>query len=564
MAHHRSAMSASMQPLIIVLLAPLTCLAACGNRPIASTPLGQVLGSTLTTLDGKNFSAFRGIRYAKAPVADFRFKPPSPVDAWDGILNATVDGPWCPQAEKPNGSEDCLFLNVYTSQLPDKRDSPKKPVLIFFHPGAFYSMRATSDLFGPEYLMDEDIVLLTANYRLGALGFLSTGDSIMPGNYGLKDQVEVLRWVQKNIAAFGGDPENVTICGYSAGSYSVLLHMLSTMSKGLFHRAIAMSGGVQSVVLHDPLGQAKKQAQLLNCPDNSSKEIYNCLKEKDAQEIADSITGFYEFVYDPILIYKATIEKDYGNGAERFLTEDPTKQFLSGNFTHVPLMTGSTKDDFSWKALQVLANDSAAEEMTEHYEKIYPISFLYERNTESSHTISKNLRSFYLHDHPIANKTRNELGELYADSITIFPVHRSARILSKINTFPVYYYQFTYQGRYSWVDAPGTTTPYGVVHHDDLIYLFYISTLFPFFNKDDPEYVTVKRMTKMWSNFAKSGNPTSEKDDTVTVDWKPLTASQKQYMEIGSQLTMKKGLYYYDRMSEWSKLFPLPCVSAHK
>nr|AHJ81337.1 carboxylesterase [Locusta migratoria] len=570
MAHQGGAMSDPRQPfvlLLVLLLAPLSCLASCDctSRPVVSTPLGLVRGSIMTTIDGKNFSAFRGIPYAKPPVAERRFKPPSPVEPWNGILDATVDGPWCPQAEKSGGSEDCLFLNVYTSQLSGGRGNPKTPVLVVFHPGAFYSMGGTSDQFGPQYLMNEDIVMVIPNYRLGALGYLSTGDSIMRGNYGFKDQAEVLRWVNKNIAVFGGDPENVTICGYGAGSSSVLLHMLSTMSKGLFHRAIAMSGGVQSIVLKNPLEQAKKTARLLNCSDDSSQEIYNCLKNKDAQEIADSTTGFFEFGSNPILISKATVENDHGDGGERFLTQDPTKQFLSGNFTHVPLMIGTTKDEFSWKALEILANNSAAEEMSKNFREIFPICFLYEdEETSHSHKISTSLRSFYLHDQSITNNTRNQLGNLFADSITNFPVFRPALILSKISKFPVYYYQFTYQGRYSWIHAPGTTTPYGVVHRDDLIYLFYISTRFPFFNKDDPEYMTVKRMTKMWSNFVKTGNPTSEKDDTINCDWKPLTSSHKQYMEIGSQLTMRKGLYYHDRMSEWSKLFPLSCDSVHQ
>ena len=126
------------------------------------------------------------------------------------------------------------------------------------------------------------------------LGFLSTGDELAPGNLGLKDQVEALRWVKKNIASFGGNPNCVTITGYSAGAWSVSLHLLSPMSKGLFHRAISMSG---SSVYQTPLqrGQknlAVKQAKLLNCPTDSTANILACLNTKTAQQIGDSLPGF--------------------------------------------------------------------------------------------------------------------------------------------------------------------------------------------------------------------------------------------------------------------------------
>ncbi|XP_047106120.1 esterase E4-like [Schistocerca piceifrons] len=547
----------------VALLAPARCASKGGGaseqrEPQVQTALGRLRGSVMTSLDGRNILAFRGVRYALPPVGELRFKPPSPPQPWNDVINATQDGARCPNAQSANdSSEDCLFLNVYTTKLPEGRQNTGRPVLVFFHPGGFYSMRGSSDLFGPHYLMDEDIVLVTVNYRLGALGFLSTGDSVLPGNNGFKDQVQALRWVQQNIAFFGGDPNSVTISGYSAGSASVYLHMVSPMSKGLFHKAIAMSGAVQNVVVKDPLQQAKRQARLLSCPDGTSEEIVNCLRGKDAQEIAETLRGLAEWGWDPIRVFGAVVEDDYQNEAERFLTADPTEQFLSGNFTHIPLITGTTKDEFSWKALQILRNTSWAEDMSENYERVFPISFMYERNTPRSRQISRELKTFYLGTEPITNNSRIGLGQLYADAIEIFPVDRIAKIISRSNTSPVYYYQFTYQGRYSWVYIPGTLTPYGVVHHDDLIYLFYISVLFPPFTSTDPEYTTVKKMTKMWSNFVKTGNPTSERNDFVNVEWQNLTTSRQVYLEIGSQLTMKNGLYYQDRMSLWDSLFPL-------
>lgn len=154
-----------------------------------------------------------------------------PVKPWNGTLDAIRDPPKCPQPviSAAEISEDCLRLNVYTKNISSLAN---KPVIVFIHPGGFYENSGRSDEFGPQYLIQRDIVLVTINYRLAALGFMSTGTKEAPGNNGLKDQVVALRWVKAHIQSFGGDPNSVTLLGYSAGGISVTLHMVSPMSKG--------------------------------------------------------------------------------------------------------------------------------------------------------------------------------------------------------------------------------------------------------------------------------------------------------------------------------------------
>lgn len=201
---------------------------------------------------------------------------------WNETFDATEDGPICVQHTflfPDDMSEDCLRLNVYT-----KSTSPvkKRPVIVYFHPGGFYELSSQSkSVAGPEYFGDRNIVLVTANYRLGILGFLSTGTKEAPGNNGLKDQVEVLRWIQNNIDRFGGDPNSVTLMGYSAGAMSVTLHLVSPMSRGLFHRAIIMSGAATSqwTIPNNQLYLAKKQARLLKCSDESIESIMECFRK---------------------------------------------------------------------------------------------------------------------------------------------------------------------------------------------------------------------------------------------------------------------------------------------
>lgn len=527
------------------------------ENPKVTTPLGDVEGSIIESLLGKSIYSFRGIRYAKAPTGDLRFQPPVPVEKWTGVYNATTDGPVCPQPVLRPISEDCLSLSVYTTELPSKHHNPKRPVLFFIHAGGFYGLSSLSYWAGPQYFTDQDVVLVVINYRLGSLGYMSTGDKWAPGNNGMKDQVVALKWVKKNIAAFGGDPNLVTIVGYSAGATSVTTHLLSPMSRGLFHRAIAMSASIfgQWPIGNQQLKLAQKQARLVGCPDDTSEKIVTCLKTKSAEELGESLRGFAEYRIDPVLLWTPVVEPDFGQ--ERFLTEHPLRSVLRGNFAKVPILAGITDKEFSYIETEVFADPKLLEEMDKDFDRVAPIAFVYERNTTRSRSISSELRKAFLRTGPLTDSDRKGIGYLYADGLVGFGVHRGVKLLSTKNTECTYYYKFSYQGRYSHINLPNSTKPYGVVHHDDLIYFFYISPLFPKFNVTDPEYTMVKKLTTMWTNFATTGNPTPHRSELLdNAHWVPYTPEKREYMDIGSQLNMKQNLYE-ERYSVWEKLFPL-------
>ena len=527
------------------------------NNPKVSTSLGEIQGSLLETILGKPIYSFRGIRYAKPPVGELRFQPPIPVEKWTDTYDATKDGPMCPQPFLTPISEDCLTLNVYTTHLPTPRHNPRRAVIVFIHPGGFYGLTGASNWAGPQYFLDHDIVMVTINYRLGSLGFMSTGDKLAPGNNGLKDQVVALKWIQQNIASFGGNPNLVTISGYSAGGVSVTTHLISPMSKGLFRRAIAMSDTIfaQWPIGHHQFNLAQKQARFVGCPDDTSENIVNCLKTKTAEEIVETLGKFAEYRFDPVLVWTPVIELDFGQ--ERFLTEHPIKTVLKGNFAKVPIMTGITTEEFSYFSGGVVNNPQLLKEMDEEFDRVAPIAFVYERNTTKSKLISKELRKEFLGVGPLDSSSEKGLGYLYADGLVGFGVNRGVKLLSAKNTEYTYYYKFTYPGRFSFYTLPNTTIPYGVVHHDDLIYLFYISARFPKLNVTDPEYTMVKKLTTLLTNFAYTGNPTPHVD--VNLDrsqWIPFTSENNNYMDIGTTLEMKENLYQ-DRYAVWERLFPL-------
>nr|CAI5851521.1 unnamed protein product [Callosobruchus analis] len=372
-------------------------------------------------------------------------------------------------------------------------------------------------------MMDQEIVLVTFNYRLGALGFLSTGDKEAPGNNGLKDQVEAMKWVKSNIQYFGGDPNSVTLVGQSSGAWSVILHMVSPMSTDLFDRAVAMSGSPLGPwqIPHNQLDVAKKQAKFVGCPDDTSANIVKCLKTKPFNELGQSLPKFKEFLDDPIMIWSPIIETDQGQ--PRFLTAHPINLITNGQFKKVPLMIGQTKDEFGHRAFAIIKNETAMKELSTNWEKLAPVAFGYERNTEQSKIVSKAIKAFYVQDKPLEKSYLTNIAQII-------------------------FFCFS-----------------GIVHFDDLIYLFQNDKLFPAFKETTPiEIEMVTKLTTLMYNFAKTGNPIPTPSENLdNVKWEPFTVKDQRYMEIGNKMSMHERLHE-KRFSEWEKLYPLSIYTKNK
>ncbi|KAF5277167.1 hypothetical protein FQR65_LT03873 [Abscondita terminalis] len=523
-----------------------------------STQQGLVQGITQRTLGGDLIHSFIGMRYVEAPIGDLRFQPPVPVKKWTGVYSATTVKPACPQPANFPTDEDCLFINVHTPKvIPSHKKNPKYPVIVYIHPGSFTTLSGNSDYVGPQYLLDRDVVLVTFNYRLAALGFLSTGDKFAPGNNGLKDQVEALRWVKNNIAVFGGDPDCVTLAGYSVGGVSASVHLVSPMSKGLFHRAIIMSGSAygNAIIKSNQLDLTKKQAQIVGCPNDDVENMMNCLKNVSANLLGNSLEQFRVFGNDPQFFWQFVLEPDFGQ--ERFLIEDPLLSIQKGQAVDVPIMTGISRDELISLAYSTVTNETALEIFNRDMYKIFPYSFYYDPSSSNADHITDELKKFYFNGEPVNQKSLEPLGELYSDALAGFAIWRGARLLSQHLRSNVYYYAFTYEGRYSNFPTSAGSKKY-VVHFDDQLYVFWNSLAFPRFNKTDPEAVIVKKLTTLYANFAYSGNPTpkrSKKLDRVT--WEPHTGENKKYLDIGRRLEMKSDLYP-QRYAKFESLFPLP------
>jgi len=295
------------------------------DAPVVTTSDGAVRGAAAGTVN-----EFLGLPYAAPPTGNLRWRAPQPAAAWTGVRDATTFGPSCPQAPSPFAppgpfSEDCLYLNVYT---PAARSSfGGRPVLVWIHGGGL-EQDGARDYDGTKLAAD-GVVVVTINYRLGALGFLAhpaLASHGAAGNYGLMDQQAALRWVQRNIARFGGDPGNVTIAGQSAGGLSVLAQMVSPGARGLFQRAIVQSGTF--ALNQRPLAVAEAAgetfATAVGCADQSAA----CLR---SAPVSDLVANFG--VEIPGVVDGAVLTQSIGTALAR------------GQFARVPVINGITHDE---------------------------------------------------------------------------------------------------------------------------------------------------------------------------------------------------------------------------
>lgn len=299
----------------------------------------------------------------------------------------TNEGNECPQ---PGGhyNEDCLYLNVYTKSL---EPTELRPVIVFIHYGGLYIGDSS---FGADYLLEKDVVLVTFNYRLAFFGFTSTGTSDdVTSNAGFKDQVLALKWVRDHIVYFGGDKNCVTLMGISAGGMSVELHLVSKMSRGLFHRVVQMSGGIlpQTELPTEQNHLVERLGKLLNC--DAKLRAIDCMKNATAKAIADNLRKIFDFGYDhPVYPWLPIIESKSTDVNAAFLQENPFKLFARGEFAKVPILLSHTKLEAALLGIYFEKHQDDLLEFLLDFQRIGPICLMYKRNE----TINDEFQKYYI------------------------------------------------------------------------------------------------------------------------------------------------------------------------
>ncbi|XP_072039270.1 acetylcholinesterase-like [Amphiura filiformis] len=315
-------------------------------QPIVEVEQGLLMGKTVMFSEheyiniDREIDVYEGVPFAEPPV---RFEHPVKKTTWDGTYNATYLRPSCYQEsltvvkDQLEVSEDCLYLNIYVPH-----GISDAAVMVWIHGGSFTSgSGAQSDYNGEPLTSVGEVILVNINYRLSTFGYLTTGDSILPGNYGMVDQVEALKWVQANIHAFGGNKDKVTIFGESAGSASVSYQLLSKLSTGLFKQAIMESGAAVSpwALQESSLGReiAFKMGAELGCTVTDTTQLRQCLRDATTKELYDAgaASGFIS----------APCIDDY------FLDDYPLNLIQRQEFQRTTLMLGTNADEGTFMVL---------------------------------------------------------------------------------------------------------------------------------------------------------------------------------------------------------------------
>ncbi|CAH0586809.1 unnamed protein product [Chrysodeixis includens] len=504
---------------------------------------GWLSGEQLKTApEGTPYFSFKGIPYAAPPVGKLRFKAPEPPLPWEGIRKATEHGPRCPQVdvftqEKIVNDEDCLNLNVYS---PDIAPATPWPVLLFIHGGGFKGGSGNQDRYTPDFLMSHGIILVTINYRVDALGFLCLDTKEVPGNAGLKDQVAALRWVKDNIASFGGDPKNVTVSGESAGGASTCYHLLSPMSKGLFKKAISMSGvpycdwGTPFV----PRRRAFLFGKQLGLNTKDPQELLDFLQNLPVEQLLENNPavlsfedhnnhGYKQFHFTPV------VEKDFGG--EHFLTVHPRQALKDKNINDADLFIGYANEE----TLTGIDYFKGMFEDTynKYPELVVPKKMLMSCTPEKILEVAELIRDHYFKGADITNNNIKDFVTFANAAYFVTDINRFITHLPKVGKGKRFMYRFsTVSKRNTYSSAGAKYGLTGAGHMDVLMYLMDAQMYDLKTEKNSREFELITLVCKVFSNFVKYGNPTP--DDSLGAVWPEYDNASKRYVDIGDSLTV--------------------------
>jgi para-nitrobenzyl esterase len=504
-----------------------------------TTASGPVTGAPVA--DDPTVLVWKGIPYAAPPVGELRWKPPAPAPSWQGARDATAFSKACWQPDPVPGSfygsgaversEDCLYLNVWSAA---KKSDEARPVMVWVHGGALVTGSGGSPWYDGTALAQKGIVSVTINYRLGPMGFLAhpalSAESSPPssGNYGILDQIAALRWVRDNIGAFGGDPQNVTIFGESAGSWSICYLQATPLARGLFHRAIGESGGVC-----DPMRKLAEPAGELEPAEAAGVRLAKALGVEGDATAAALRAKTPEEIFD-------TMAENGGRGAfwfrpnvDGWVYPQPIHDlFASGQHSDVPLMVGSNAD-----------------EATALFEAAAPATVAaYRKAVESRYgEFAKDVLAAY----PAASDAdaKTAFFDLQGDDVFAWQMRTWARLASAPKTSPVFLYYF------SRVPPGPEAEKYGSYHAAEIVYAFDNLKKGRAHTWQPADEALAATMSAYWVSFAKDGDPNEE----GLPPWPRYDIATDQALELGDEVRVldalkKDRLDVLDRFYESERL----------
>jgi para-nitrobenzyl esterase len=490
-------------------LVPGDAAAAAGHARqfVVDTDRGPVRGAAVG-----NMTEFLGVPYAAPPVGDLRWRAPEPHARWSGVRDATTFGAHCPQGPSPFGitstSEDCLFLNVFAPARRDDEPLHRAPVMFWIHGGAL--VVGESNDYDPSMLVARGVVVVTTNYRLGALGFLAhpalAAESAQgsSGNFGLLDQQAALRWVQRNIREFGGDPGDVTIFGESAGGLSVHEQLVSPLAHGLFARAIDESGAYMPA--QPSLATAEAAGGAFAASAGCASQTADCLRGLPVATILAKQTGGTTNPNVDGVVLPRTI----------------LAALQSGDFNRVPVVEGSNHDEWRLFVAQV--------EVATHT----PLSAAaYIPAIAATLRVPLSVATAIAAAYPLSafSSPSVALSAVGTDAIFACGARTFAGLLSQhVRTFQYEFDDPNAPMRF----LPPVSFPTGAYHASELQYLFNLTTPVPSPGFSADQRRLSQTMVGYWTHFARTGSPSSE----ATPNWPRYDAAQRfQSLVPGTSLT---------------------------
>ncbi|XP_065209357.1 juvenile hormone esterase-like [Planococcus citri] len=508
------------------------------NCVVLHTKQGSLKGFVSPSRNGRPFYSFYSIPYAEPPVGDLRFKDPVPAKSWQGVRDATVESPICPGSlyGEVSGQEDCLYLNVYK---PKTSNETLLPVMVFIYGGHFICCNARIGRYGANYFMDRDVISVTFHYRIGILGFLSTEDEVIPGNYGLKDGIAVLQWVQKYIEDFGGDKNKVTLFGASSGAISASLTLISPLAKGLFHGLITQSGhpfDLEKPGVHR--SNAWRLASSVGCNKDTvktSEELLNCLKNISAEELAKYTETYSVGVILPAFPWGPVIENEKVPGA--FLVDEPGK--LLARKSNIPWIMGMNSDDGGMMAIFLYYDpswcESLSHEFDTNYRKHFPelLRYIHHVSAEKLDNVTEMYKKHYFGDQKISENIHG-FSKMFTTLIYATGIRESVKLYKG----PKYVYYYDHRNEESFASMFANTEldiDIGVIHGEELITFFNSSSVTKPVT-EGVDLIVSEQMVNLWTNFAATGDPNYQ-DRTV---WKLVDSSTINYLHVrNGELKMK-------------------------
>ncbi|XP_063831060.1 juvenile hormone esterase-like [Ostrinia nubilalis] len=444
----------------------------------ARTRAGWVCGAKRLAQDGSQYASFRGVPYAKQPLGNLRFQELQPLEPWIGDFKATTEGPACPNNNilfgslvQPQGiSEACIHANIHVpiDALPDIHTGAScmggLPILVFVHGGAWVCGSGDADFSGPEYMVSRGVIIITFNYRLDFLGFLSLNTSKIPGNNGLRDMVTLLRWVQANAAYFGGNPADVTLAGQSSGAASVHLLTLSPAAVGLFNRAFLMSGAaIQSFYSASPV-YAQQVAALFLSALNISSTDYDEVHDQLVELPIDVLIAASRVVLDQtgLTSFVPVVETPYANFTT-ILNEYPETLQANGNGKYIPLVIGFTSSECETTRPRLVQFNAVAAIQANPLVGLSP-DLVNSLPSNVTAEMAKKVMARYFR----ATPTMDEFVKLCTETLFQYPAIKLAQARVAGGGAPAFLYKYAYEADYSVVKEALNLTFSGAGHYEDL------------------------------------------------------------------------------------------------